>query len=118
MVETIHGMRTIKALAIEPQYVGALIGLGQIAARLGRPQEALERFDSAIEIDPHQCIGQHLRFDPRHAGRDGSLDDLARDFAAALGRDARRGIAAAIRQGSSPARIGGSVGHEIDYGTG
>ena len=41
-----------KALALEPQYVGALIGLGQIAARLGRPQEALGRFDAAIDLDP------------------------------------------------------------------
>ncbi len=43
-----------KALAIEPEYVGALIGQGQVDAQLNKPGEALERFDTAIEIDPHQ----------------------------------------------------------------
>ena len=43
-----------KALAIEPEYVGALVGLGQVDARLNRFGEALCRFDTAIEVDPHQ----------------------------------------------------------------
>ena len=43
-----------KALTIEPDYVGALIGLGQVDSRLNQPAEALARFDTAIEIDPHQ----------------------------------------------------------------
>ncbi len=43
-----------RALAIEPQYVGALIGLGQVDARLDRPEAALRRFETAIEVDPRQ----------------------------------------------------------------
>ena len=43
-----------KALVIEPEYVGALIGLGSVDARLNRFSEALTRFDTAIEVDPHQ----------------------------------------------------------------
>ena len=43
-----------KALTIEPDYVGALVGLGQVDFRLNQPGEALARFDMAIEIDPHQ----------------------------------------------------------------
>ena len=43
-----------KALAIEPEYVGALVGLGQVDARLNRSNKALERFDAAIEVEPHQ----------------------------------------------------------------
>ncbi len=50
-----------KALAIEPRYVGALIGLGQVAARLGRPEEALRRFETAIEFDPHQAEAHFAR---------------------------------------------------------
>jgi len=48
-------------LAIEPRYVGALIGLGQVAARLGRPEEALRRFETAIEFDPHQAEAHFAR---------------------------------------------------------
>lgn len=48
-----------KALGLDREYVGALIGLGSIEAAVGRPQEALKRFDDALEIDPHQA-GAHL----------------------------------------------------------
>jgi tetratricopeptide (TPR) repeat protein len=43
-----------KALELDPEYVAALIGLGEIEAQLGRPDSALTRFDTAIEIDPRQ----------------------------------------------------------------
>jgi tetratricopeptide (TPR) repeat protein len=41
------------ALKFDPDYVGALVGLGQVDARLGRPQDALARFEKAIEVEPH-----------------------------------------------------------------
>jgi tetratricopeptide (TPR) repeat protein len=44
-----------RALKIDPEYIGALIGQGEIEAELGRPLDALKRFDAAIEIDPHQA---------------------------------------------------------------
>lgn len=44
----------LRALAIDPRYVGALVGLGQVSARLGRHGDALERYDTAIEVDPNQ----------------------------------------------------------------
>ncbi len=43
-----------RALEIDREYVGALIGLGQVEAQLGQAESALERFDLAIEIDPNQ----------------------------------------------------------------
>ena len=43
-----------RALEIEPEYVRALIGLGEVEAQLGRPGSALKRFEEAIEIDPHE----------------------------------------------------------------
>src|SRR5262249_4966458 len=43
-----------RALQLDPEYVAALIGLGEIEAQVGRPDSALERFDTAIEIDPQQ----------------------------------------------------------------
>jgi tetratricopeptide (TPR) repeat protein len=42
-----------KALVIEPHYVGALVGLGQVDARQGRQDDALIRFEKAIEVEPH-----------------------------------------------------------------
>lgn len=42
-----------KALGLDPHYVGALVGLGQVDARLGRHQDALVRFEKAIEVEPH-----------------------------------------------------------------
>jgi tetratricopeptide (TPR) repeat protein len=44
-----------RALALDPEYVAALIGLGEIEAQFGHPDSALQRFDTAIEIDPHQA---------------------------------------------------------------
>jgi tetratricopeptide (TPR) repeat protein len=44
-----------KALQLDPEYVAALIGLGEIEAQLGQPEAALQRFDTAIEIDPQQA---------------------------------------------------------------
>ena len=44
-----------------PNYVGALVGLGQIDAQLGRPAEALKRFEMAIEVDPHQAEAHFAR---------------------------------------------------------
>ncbi len=42
------------ALELDKQYVGALIGLGQVDARLDRPEEALVHFDKAIDVEPNQ----------------------------------------------------------------
>ncbi len=44
-----------KALGLDSHYVGALVGLGQVDARLGRHADALARFEKAIEVDPHQA---------------------------------------------------------------
>jgi tetratricopeptide (TPR) repeat protein len=44
-----------KALGLDPEYMAALIGLGEIEAQFGRPDSALQRFGAAIEIDPHQA---------------------------------------------------------------
>ena len=43
-----------RALELDREYVGALIGLGQIEAQLGQADSALQRFELAIEIDPNQ----------------------------------------------------------------
>jgi tetratricopeptide (TPR) repeat protein len=42
-----------RALELDHDYVGALIGLGTIEAAKGDPQSALKRFETAIEIEPH-----------------------------------------------------------------
>jgi tetratricopeptide (TPR) repeat protein len=44
-----------RALEIDPEYVAALIGQGEVEAQLGRHDSALQRLDDAIEIDPHQA---------------------------------------------------------------
>ncbi len=44
-----------RALDLDPDYVGALIGLGTIAAAKGDPQSALKRFETAVEIEPHDA---------------------------------------------------------------
>ena len=44
-----------RALQLDPDYVGALIGLGTIEAAKGDPQSALKRFQSAVEIEPHDA---------------------------------------------------------------
>jgi tetratricopeptide (TPR) repeat protein len=59
-----------KALKLDPSYVGALVGLGQVDARLGRHEEALARFEKAIDVDPRQPEA--------HLGRGGTLEVLNR----------------------------------------
>jgi tetratricopeptide (TPR) repeat protein len=44
-----------RALALDPEFVAALIGLGEIEAQCGQTDAALHRFDTAIEIDPRQA---------------------------------------------------------------
>jgi tetratricopeptide (TPR) repeat protein len=44
-----------RALTLDKEYVGAMIGLGSIDEALGRPADGLTEFDKAIEIDPHQA---------------------------------------------------------------
>ncbi len=44
-----------KALVLDPDYVDALIGSGEILSQLGRHTEALKKFDQAIEIDPRKA---------------------------------------------------------------
>ena len=51
----------LRALSIDQRYVGALVGLGQVAARLGRHPDALGRFDTAIEVDPSQSEAHFAR---------------------------------------------------------
>jgi tetratricopeptide (TPR) repeat protein len=46
-----------RALALDPEYVGALIGLGEVEAATGRLDPALRRFDLAIEINPRDPAG-------------------------------------------------------------
>ncbi len=49
--ETCYG----RALKLEPDFVGALIGMGRVEALRGNPQSALKRFETAIEIEPHEA---------------------------------------------------------------
>jgi tetratricopeptide (TPR) repeat protein len=42
------------ALERDPDYVEALIGLGQVEAQRGDTLAAIKRFETAIEIDPHR----------------------------------------------------------------
>ncbi len=56
---------SIRALKCDPDYVQALIGLGEAEAMLGDRASALKRFETAIEIDPyrphaHFCKGRLL----------------------------------------------------------
>jgi tetratricopeptide (TPR) repeat protein len=44
-----------RALELDHDYVGALIGLGTIAAANGDSQSALKRFETAVEIEPHDA---------------------------------------------------------------
>lgn len=67
---TAAGEEFRKALAIEPEYVGALVGQGQVDAALNKPAEALGRFDTAIEIEPHQPEA--------HSARGQALEALGR----------------------------------------
>jgi tetratricopeptide (TPR) repeat protein len=50
------------AIEHDPEYVDALIGLGQVEAQKNDVASALKRFETAIEIDPHRpkahfCLG-------------------------------------------------------------
>ena len=45
------------ALQRDPDYVEALIGLGQVEAQRGDVAPALKHFETAIEIDPHLAEG-------------------------------------------------------------
>ena len=50
-----------RALELDPDYVGALIGLGTIEAARGEPRSALKRFEMAIEIEPHDAEAHFAR---------------------------------------------------------
>ncbi|WP_406698827.1 tetratricopeptide repeat protein [Singulisphaera sp. Ch08] len=50
-----------KALEIDSEYVGALIGLGEIEDRLGQAEPALKRLESAIELDPQKAEAHFAR---------------------------------------------------------
>ncbi len=43
-----------RALKLDPDYVDALIGLGQVETQEGDAESACKRFETAIEIDPHR----------------------------------------------------------------
>jgi tetratricopeptide (TPR) repeat protein len=49
------------ALRFDPLYVGALVGMGQIDARLARPAQALKQFEKAIDVAPHQAEAHFAR---------------------------------------------------------
>jgi tetratricopeptide (TPR) repeat protein len=46
-----------RALELDGDFVGALIGLGNIEAVKGDRQSALKRYETAIEIEPHEAEG-------------------------------------------------------------
>lgn len=48
-----------RSLALDPDYVAALVGMGRVEALRGNPQGALKRFETAIEIEPHEATA-HL----------------------------------------------------------
>ena len=48
-----------RALDLDPEYIGALIGLGEVEADAGRLDSAYGRFDLAVEIDPRAAEGQY-----------------------------------------------------------
>jgi tetratricopeptide (TPR) repeat protein len=50
-----------RALELDPDYVGALIGLGTIEAAKGEPKAALKQFETAIEIEPHDADAHFAR---------------------------------------------------------
>lgn len=50
-----------RALVLDPDYVAALTGLGEIEAETGRAVSALERFDAAIEIDPRDAEAHYAQ---------------------------------------------------------
>jgi tetratricopeptide (TPR) repeat protein len=44
----------LRALKLDPDYVDAVIGLGQVETQEGDAESARKRFETAIEIDPHR----------------------------------------------------------------
>lgn len=50
-----------KALELDPEYVGALIGLGEIEDQLGQAEPALKRLEAAIELDPQKAEAHFAR---------------------------------------------------------
>ena len=70
------------ALEHDPEYVEALIGLGQVQAQKHDTASALKTFETAIEIDPHRskahfCLGQLLEASAR-------VDDAMAEYFRAL----------------------------------
>jgi len=68
------------ALQRDPDYVDALIGLGQVEALRGDDAAALKHLETAIEIDPHRpkahsCLGQLLE---AHGKTDDALAEYFR----------------------------------------
>ncbi|HEV3167324.1 MAG TPA: tetratricopeptide repeat protein, partial [Isosphaeraceae bacterium] len=47
-----------RALELEPEYVDAMISLGEVETKLGRPAVALRHIDAAIEVDPNRSEAQ------------------------------------------------------------
>lgn len=47
-----------RALTLDPDYVGALIGLGEIEAARGDAQSALKHFETAVDIEPRDATAQ------------------------------------------------------------
>src|SRR5438552_20736 len=59
-----------KALALDPEYGAARVGLGQAETLLGRPEAALRHLDAAIELLPNQAAA--------HLARGRALEALGR----------------------------------------
>lgn len=51
----------LRANELDPDYVGALIGLGRIEAARGDFPSALRRYDAAVEIEPHDSEAHFAR---------------------------------------------------------
>lgn len=70
------------ALERDPEYVEALIGLGQVEAERGDVASALKRFETAIEIDPHRSKGHYSL--GRLLEATGKIDDAQAEYFRAL----------------------------------
>jgi predicted Zn finger-like uncharacterized protein len=64
-----------QALAADPRSVPELLGSGRMLMRLGRPQDALSRFDSALNAKPGSAAGSDGRIPLLEAGS-GSIQAL------------------------------------------